>query len=102
MSVVAPQPYRWTIAEYRVLLKTGLFHDRKTMLLDGVLYVTAMPDPPHDVALNLAHEFLWSALPTGHHVRNQQPFDIGSSTDPRPDLAVVPGSIGDYQGRTPT
>ena len=46
---VGLQPHRWTIAEYRELYKTGLFFDKKTMLIDGVLYVMPMPEPPHDV-----------------------------------------------------
>ena len=98
----APQPHRWTIREYRELGKTGLFRDKKTMLLHGVLYVMVLPKPPHDTALNLAYEFLRAAFPTGHHVRNQQGFDIGTDTDPGPDLAVVSGAIRDYSGRTPT
>ncbi len=96
------QPHRWTIAEYRELSKTGLFHDKKTMLLDGVLYVMTLPKPPHDEALNLTYEFLRAAFPTGHHVRNQQGFDIGTRNDPGPDLVVVTGSIRDYHARTPT
>ena len=72
------------------------------MLLDGVLYVMTMPNPPHDEALNLADAFLRTAFSTGHHVRNQQGFDVGTSTDPGPDLAVVAGSIRDLHGRTPT
>jgi Uma2 family endonuclease len=97
-----PQPHRWTIAEYRELYKTGLFYDKKTMLLRGVLYVMVMPNPPHDTALNLAGEFLRAAFPTAHHVRNQQGFDVGTDTDPGPDLAVVTGSIRDYASSTPT
>ena len=101
-SSAGPQPYRWTIHQYRELYKTGLFYDKKTMLLDGVLYVMVMPNPPHDTALNLACEFLRSVCPTGYHVRNQQGFDIGTTNDPGPDLAIVPGSIRDYDSRTPT
>lgn len=97
-----PQPYRWTIAEYRELSKTGLFQDKKTMLLDGVLYVMTLPKPPHDTTLNLTYEFLRAAFPIGHHVRNQQGFDIGTRNDPGPDLVVVTGSIRDYATRTPT
>jgi Uma2 family endonuclease len=101
-AVAGPQPHRWTIAEYRELFKTGLFYDKKTMLLDGVLYVMPMPKPPHDAALNLTQEFLRVAFAVGHHVRNQQGFDISVRSDPGPDLAVVVGSIRDMVGRTPT
>jgi Uma2 family endonuclease len=97
-----PQPYRWTIAEYRELYKTGLFCDKKTMLLDGELYVMVMPYPPHDTALNLANEIMRERCPSGHHVRNQQGFDVGTRNDPGPDLALVPGSVRDYAKQTPT
>lgn len=99
---MGPQPHRWTIKEYRELYKTGLFCDKKTMLLDGVLYVMVMPKPPHDTALGLAYEFLRAAFQAGHYVRNQMGFDIGTSNDPGPDLAVVAGSIRDYAAKTPT
>ena len=97
-----PKPHRWTVREYRELARTGLFQDMKTMLLHGELYTMGMPKPPHDFALNAAYEFLRSFCPAGHHVRNQQGFDIGTDSDPGPDLAVVPGVIRDYATATPT
>ena len=102
VSPTGPTPYRWTIKGYRELGKTGLFHDMKTMLIHGEVYAMVMPNPPHDTALNLAHEFLRGICPAGHHVRNQQGLDIGIDNDPGPDLAIVPGSIRDYATRTPT
>ena len=97
-----PTPYRWTIAEYRDLYKTGLFYDKKTMLLDGVLYVMVMPNPSHDTALGLVEDWLRTVFTSGHHVRGQKGFDIGTANDPGPDVAVVPGSLRDYATRTPT
>ncbi|MEO2092076.1 MAG: Uma2 family endonuclease [Gemmataceae bacterium] len=98
-----PQPFRWTIKQYRELSKTGLFHDKKTMLLYGVLYVMVMPNPPHDTALGLTEDWLRSVFtPPGHHVRNQMGFDIGEDTDPGPDLAVVQGDRRAYAQQTPT
>jgi Uma2 family endonuclease len=94
--VQALQPYRWSIDEYRELDKTGLFHDKKTMLLHGEVFVMGLPSGPHDMALNLTQDYLRSIIPAGHHIRNQQGFDIGTDNDPGPDLAVVPGSIRDY------
>jgi Uma2 family endonuclease len=97
-----PKPYRFTIEAYRKLGVTGLFHDMKTMLIDGEVLTMTLPKPPHDTALNLVYEFLRTAFPSGHYVRNQQGFDIGTDNDPGPDLAVVVGSIRDYSQRTPT
>lgn len=97
-----PTPYRWTIAEYRELGKTGLFEGKKTMLIHGEIYVMATPKPPHDVSLGLTDDWLRAVFAVGFHVRNQQGFDIGTDNDPSPDLAVVVGSRRDYANRTPT
>lgn len=94
--------FRWTIPEYRKLGETGVFGGARTMLIRGEIFTMATPNPPHDEALNLTHEYLRGAFAAGHHVRNQQGFDIGTDTDPSPDLAVVTGSIRDLHGRTPT
>jgi Uma2 family endonuclease len=95
-------PFRWTIPEYRRLGSLGLFDDVKVMLIDGEIFTMVMPNPPHDAALNLTFQYLLAACPAGHHVRNQQGLDIGTRTDPGPDLAIVAGSIRDYATRTPT
>lgn len=104
IAVLTPPvpPHRWTLSAYRQLNKTGLFHDVKTMLIDGEIFVMPMPNPPHDTALGLTDDYLRRAFATGYHVRNQMGFDIGAKTDPGPDLAVVPGSIRDYANQTPT
>ena len=97
-----PRPHRWTVKQYRELGKTGLFADRKTMLIDGEILVTPMHDPPHNLSLGLAGDWLRSICPAGHHVRNQMAFDVGTESDPGPDLAAVPGSIRDYADRQAT
>ncbi len=97
-----PTKHLWTVDEYRQLGGLDCFRGVKTMLLGGEIYTMVMPAPPHDVALNLAYRFVFAACPTGHHVRNQQGFDVGTRTDPGPDLAVVPGDIRDDGIGTPT
>jgi Uma2 family endonuclease len=100
--VNGPKPYRWSIPEYRRLRNTGLFHDMKTMLIEGEIFTMTMPSPPHDTALTLAFQYLLSVCPVGYYVRNQQGIDVGSQNDPGPDLAIVQGSARDYASRTPT
>jgi Uma2 family endonuclease len=98
-----PTPHRFTIAEYRKLYETGLYYDKKTMLIDGELYVMGMPKPPHDFGLSASLEFLQSAFGGKHfYIRNQQDFDIGANSDPGPDLAVVKGTFRDYHDKMPT
>jgi Uma2 family endonuclease len=93
---------RFTIEQYRQLGESGLFHDVKTMLLHGELYVMPLPNPPHDYGLSATLEFLQSAFAgKGYYIRNQMGFDIGTRNDPGPDLAVVPGTFRDYVSTTP-
>jgi Uma2 family endonuclease len=99
---MSPKPFRWSIAEYRRLRDTGLFHDMKTMLIEGEIYTMTMPSPPHDTALTLAFQYLLSICPVGQYVRNQQGLDVGTQNDPGPDLALVQGSARDYANHTPT
>jgi Uma2 family endonuclease len=98
-----PVPHRFTIAEYRKLDETGLYHDKKTMLIDGELYIIGMPNPPHNIGLGLSDAWLRTCLAGKPcHVRNRMGFDIGSENNPGPDLAVVEGGIRDYSDRNPS
>ncbi len=99
---VGPRPWRWTIEQYRQLEPTRIFDGLKTMLIAGEIYTMPMPDPPHNTALGLTADYLRAAFPTGHHVRNQMAFDIGTKDDPGPALAVVTGSVRDYATRQAT
>lgn len=97
-----PQPFRWNIAQYRELYKTGLFCNMKTMLIRGEVYAMTMPLPPHDTAMGLTDLWLRKVFSNGCHVRCQMGFDIGLDNDPGPDFAVVSGSVRDYSKKTPT
>jgi Uma2 family endonuclease len=96
-----PRPYRWTLAEYRSLDRLDAFRDQRTLLLDGEVYVMPPAGPPHDVALELTAEFLRAVFAVGHFVRVQMGFDIGTRTDPSPDVAVVVGRVRDHRRQTP-
>ena len=96
------ESFRWTIAQYRDLGKTGCFDNVKTMLIDGEIFTMVMPRPPHDTALALSMVWLQSVFGHGYYVRIQMGFDIGTANDPGPDIAIVTGSIRDYATRTPT
>lgn len=97
-----PQPYRWTCDEYRSLRGAGRFNDRRVMLIDGVILVMPLPDPPHNLSVGLIDDWLRQVFAVGHHVRNQMAFDVGTRNDPGPDLAVVAGSRRDLATRQAT
>lgn len=102
LPAAGPQPHRWTLTEYRRLGETGLFTDKRSMLLHGVLYVMAHPKPPHNLSLGLTDDWLRTVFTADFHVRNQTALDVGPDSDPGPDLAVVPGSRRDYPDRQAT
>ncbi len=91
-----PQPFRWTLEQYRELDKIGFFNDQRYMLLDGIIYAMPNPSNPHDVAMGKTDDVLRIVFAVGHHVRCQMGFDIGNDSDPVPDLAVVTGARADY------
>lgn len=95
-----PQPFRWTIKQYRELRR--ILGDLRTMLIDGQIFLMVMPKPPHDTALGLTEDWLRTVFGTGHTVRCQMGFDIGEDTDPGPDLAVVLGDRRAHAQQTPT
>lgn len=98
-----PQPFRFTLKDYRELAKTGFLDDKRTMLLDGVLYIMPNPKPPHDTALGLTDDWLRTVfVAPGYHLRCQMSFNVGEATDSGPDLAVVVGSPRDYATSAPT
>lgn len=94
--------HKWTVDEYRNLGDVPSLRNMKVMLLDGEIYTMASPLPPHDTALALTEEYLRAVFTSGHHVRAQKGFDVGTRYGPEPDLAVVPGAIRDYATKSPT
>ena len=83
------------------MARAGLLDGKRTILIHGeVLTVPRRTAARHRV--NLTAAFLASICPPGHHVRNQQSFNVGTENDPGPDLAIVPGSIRDYATDAPT
>jgi len=95
-------PRRWTLTEYQNLAKAGFLDGLRTILIDGEILVVPNPGTHHDTALSLIFAFLQPLCPTGHYLRNQQSFNVGTANDPAPDLALVPGVIRDYTNQAPT
>jgi Uma2 family endonuclease len=99
---VGPRPVRWTCAEFHRLGDLGAFEGRRAMLIDGTIMEEGPMNPPHAVTLGLVEEAVRTALGPGWWLRNQSPLILGQTTDPEPDLAVVPGRPRDYGGHPTT
>jgi Uma2 family endonuclease len=79
----------------------GFFQGQRVMLIDGE--ILAMPPMNRDHANGIIHalQAVQAAFGPGFTVRPQLPLDLGQTTDPEPDIAVVRGSARDHP-ETPT
>lgn len=102
MAVTIFDDRRLTREEYERRVRAGVFPpEARFELIDGIVYDMTPQDSPHTTCLHLALEALRSAFPSGY-IRVQSPLALGSTSEPEPDLAVVPGKIGDYLHAHPT
>lgn len=97
-----PRPLRWTVADFHRVGATGVFENRRPMLIRGVLLEQGQMNPLHATALELATDSLRLAFGTGWRFRSQLPFVLGLDIDPMPDLVIVSGGPRDFATTHPT
>lgn len=93
----APRPFPFTRDQYRRIAEAGLFYGQRVELVGGVIYLMSPINEPHVTGVSLTADALRAAFGVGYYVRVQAPLAIGTTNDPEPDVAVVPGSPRDYQ-----
>ena len=96
MPLTEPQTVRWTKDEYHRLAEMGWFDDRRVELLAGEIFEMPVPKMAHVVALDLTASSLRAAFGNGYWVSPQAPLDLMLSSEPIPDVFVVPGKPRDY------
>jgi Uma2 family endonuclease len=87
-----PRNMTWTVEQFHYLGDLGMFEGRRAMLIEGVIVEEGTMNPPHSIALELAEEAIRRSFGAGWRFRIQMPLVLGQSTDPEPDIAVMPGS----------
>jgi Uma2 family endonuclease len=98
MTIANPIKYRWTSDEYHRMADVGIFRDQRVELIGGEVMDMAPQRDIHAAAVSLAFRAIWGVMGDGFWVRCQLPFRIGQSSEPEPDVSVVPGSERDYIG----
>jgi Uma2 family endonuclease len=111
MPTLAPSPSvrpawatsrkRWTVDEFHEIYSLPAFESTRLVLLDGEILDMPNPNAPHDAGLGLALAALVAAFGPGFWVRGQMALRLNQTTDPMPDIAIVPGTPRDYP-RQPT
>lgn len=102
MPLTEPRSVRWTKDEYHRLAELGCFDNRRVELLDGEIFEMPVPKIPHVIALDVTTDALRTAFGSGYWVSPQAPLDLTLTSEPIPDLFVVPGKARDYTAHPTT
>src|SRR5262249_15660981 len=89
-----PQARKWPAVGFDHRRAPGCFGGRRAYLIDGVIWEQGPMDPPHADGLEVVTEALRAVFGPGWRFRVQLPLHTGTTTNPMPDLAVVPGQPG--------
>jgi len=96
-------PTRFTVEQYFGLVEAGLLaEDDWVELLEGVVVSMSPRTARHDAAVCRAHEALRTAVGNRGVVRVQCTLVLPPHRAPEPDVAVVLGTLGQYDTRHPT
>lgn len=96
MTAIEPTTRRWTREEYHRMAELGLFLNQRVELVDGEVLEMNAQGPPHVTSVQLVSNALQKMFGPGFWVRMQAPLNLGESSEPEPDIAVVPGAPRDY------
>jgi Uma2 family endonuclease len=102
LPTAVPRRVLWTCDEFHDVCDTGFFEGRNVILVDGELLEMPAPNPPHNTALTLADYRFKAVFQPGFVVRIQMALQLGQTTDPVPDLAVVRGDPRTFASVQPT
>jgi len=86
-------------SEYDQMVALGLFDDERVELIRGVLVKMSPQRAPHASTVQKLYQLLTTRLQDRFTVRSQLPIALSDTTEPEPDVAVVP--LGDYEAEHP-
>ena len=93
--------WRLPVERYHEMVQSGaLGADDRIELLEGVLVEKMSKNPPHVYSTMATMRRLNAMLPSGWHLRSQDPVTLADS-EPEPDLMVVRGDGHEYLSRHP-
>jgi Uma2 family endonuclease len=103
MATIPTRTLRWTRAEYDRLIDLGIFRPGEHLeLLGGQLMVSEPQGSLHATGVGLVEDVLRGGFGSGWVVRGQMPIALDEESEPEPDVAVVPGTRGDYAAAHPS
>ncbi len=105
-EIAVQWPYRMSYDLYERIAELDVIRNEEhVVLLDGILMQTGPKTPAYCTACHRGREVLQTVVPTGWHVRPNQPVVLrgGKRGDsvPEPAICVTHGPNGRYQARHP-
>jgi Uma2 family endonuclease len=96
------RPRRWSKKEYYRLGELGFFQGQRVELIEGQLMVHSPQRSLHADVVDGVDDVLSRLFGSGYLVRCQLPLDLGQTTEPEPDVAVVAGTRRQFRNAHPT
>jgi Uma2 family endonuclease len=94
-----PRSHRFSVAEYYHLGELGLL-SKRTELIHGIIIDMEPISPWHADIVDILNQAFSEQAPGKFRVRVQQPIDLGSESQPQPDLVLC--RQGRYRDRHPS
>ena len=103
LELSLPDLYRMTVDEYERLVAAGVLDNPDIELIDGFLARKMGEKPRHSTRAERLRRLLEIGLPlpTGWHIRQEQPLRIPEFDEPEPDLVVARGDVEDFDDHHP-
>jgi Uma2 family endonuclease len=103
MNAILAPVHRWTRQQYEDMALHDIFQpEERVELIDGVIVDMSPQKSFHATAVCLVEEALRSLMSRDFTLRVQMPLALDDSSEPEPDVAVVPGKARDYTLAHPT
>lgn len=97
------EPTRFTVEQYLALVEAEeLTEADRVELLEGVIVAMTPSGIRHSSGVARAVGALFRAVGDRAVIRPQLPLRVGSWSLPEPDVAVLPGTLEDYDSRLPS
>lgn len=103
MTAIPAPIHRWTRQQYEDMALHDIFQPgERVELIDGVIVDMSPQKSFHATTVCLVEEALRSLIGRDFTLRVQMPLALDDTSEPEPDVTVVPGKARDYTFAHPT
>jgi Uma2 family endonuclease len=103
MKAPALPLWRMSRTRYERLVEAGMFGpEDRIELLDGLLVAREPQGGRHATAVALVRAALEKAFGRSFYIREEKPIALDETSEPEPDVVVVPGRPRDYRDAHPS